>query len=502
MQLISADLTKEVLEIYNEKFQNDLYKITENNIKEVFKNLLLENQKENGLIFSNNVHSGEYYNFKIRIKKNRSLEEKLFRKNLIWNVTPKNEEDNPEDRKKRIEGFLLELDDLIGIKILTQVKRDSEKIYEILKKNIHTLKENKIVFKDFEKQPKPMKNGMEIFNIKGVYDDTYKFELQIKSQIESAWADMDHEMFYKDYDITPVRKSVQNTMNKVGKLLHEVDGLLFSIRNSKSEFQEDEQKMILLKKMNDEYQHFIQSHFKVEFSFDFSKHVNFYNFIATKFKINSQSIDGTKLIEPTLLKINEYEITKNYHCNHRKSYDTLINEIIYLAFNNLQNENQISDLNLKEFIDCYIEYLVTEFVTNYDFKRDMEIIISEILINCKNIDIYLNHSTYIKINEYFSAVYEAMLNKGFDIESEDIREIARILTLNYSLSIFEDELKLEDRHLELIDSKFNGTKTLEEIFNECKTEIAEKDDEIENELNKIHKKVENQLQEWMERDFI
>lgn len=500
MQIVCEEKTREILDIYNDEFRDNLLKIAKEEIKLHLKNVIIANQVQSELVYSNNVHSGTYYDFVIRIKKNRSLEEKFFRKNLIWEIAGMLEGQEPKNRKQLIEEYLLEMDDLIGIKILTQVKNDSEKIYELLNRNLDLLKSNDIEFKDFHKQPKPMKNGMDIYNIKGRYKNKYNFELQIKSQIESAWADMDHEMFYKDYDITPVRKSVQITMNKVGKLLHEVDGLLFSIRNSKLDFQEEEHKIILLRKLNEEYQDFIKELFKVEFSFDFSRHVDFYNYMADSYNCDRNKITKEYVVNPTIIEGELEGISKVYTDFHRKNYDTLVNEIVFLSFKNLQNQNCNQDLNLKEYIDLYIEYLVRHFVKNDDYIIGMSEVIYGILYSCLNVEVYLNHYTYKKISDYFATVYGVLLNKDSDMENDKYRKLLENLTLNFAFANFERELILESETLNLVIDTLGELKRLEDLFREVELEIAGNDVENLSWLKGIHKGFEQKISNLMEVD--
>lgn len=494
------NITREILDIYNQDFRKNLFTIAKEEIKLHLINVIVANQKQYELVYSNNVHSGTYYDFNIRIKKNRSLEEKFFRKNLIWEIAEKLEGQESEERKKIINDFILGMDDLIGIKILTQVKSDSEKIYEILNKNLDVLKMNGIEFKDFHKQPKPMKNGMDIYNIKGRYKNEYNFELQIKSQIESAWADMDHEMFYKDYDITPVRKSVQVTMNKVGKLLHEIDGLLFSIRNSKLDFAVEENKIILLRKLNEEYQSFIQDMFKVEFPFDFSRYVDFYDYMATALKCERNRISIGYVAEPNIIHAETENITKIYADLHRKNYDTLVNEVIFLSFKNMQNQDVSQSLNLKEYIDLYVDYLVNSFVINDDYIEGMTEVIFEILNYCPKVEVYINHNTFKEISEYFSTVYGVLLNKDADMEDEKHKGILRKLTLNFAFSNFGCNLELETDTLELVLDTLAELKQLRALLGEIELEIAGKDTEKLNWLKGIHNNFEHQISNLMEAD--
>lgn len=499
MKVVCEENTKEILDIYNEDFRNNLSNIAKEEIKSYLLKVILANQEESELVYSNNVHSGTYYDFLIRIKKTRSLEEKFFRKNMIWEISEKLEGKETEERKQMIEEFLLEMDDLIGIKILTQVKNDSEKIYEILNKNLANLKTYGIEFKDFHKQPKPMKNGMDIYNIKGRFNNEYNFELQIKSQIESAWADMDHEMFYKDYDITPVRKSVQVTMNKVGKLLHEIDGLLYSIRSSKLDFEEEENKIILLRKLNEEYQRFIQEMFNVEFSFDFSRYVDFYDYMATSFECERNKISKDYIGYPKIIQDGSV-LTKTYAEIHRKNYDTLVNEIVFLSFKNMKNRGVSQELDLVEYINLYVKYLVNCFVKNVDFTEGMEEVIFDILNHCPKVEIYINHNTYKEISEYFATVYGVLLNNDADMEDEKYKQILKELTLNFAFSNFGCNLELEMETLDLVIDTLGEVKELGVLLEEIASDIAGKDTEKLSWLKAIHGNFEKQISDFMEVD--
>lgn len=496
----NKNLTCEILNIYNESFRNKLQTVAKEEIKKYLMNVILDNQERYGLVYSNNVHSGTYYDFIIRIKKNRSLEEKLFRKNLIWEIAEKIEGQEDDKRKQLVEDFLLEMDDLIGIKILTQVKSDSEKIYEMLNRNIDVLERNGIEFNDFNKQPKPMKNGMDIYNIKGRYKNKYNFELQIKSQIESAWADMDHEMFFKDYDITPVRKSVQVTMNKVGKLLHEIDGLLFSIRNSKLDFEEEENKIILLRKLNEEYQSFLKEMFKVEFSFDFSRYVDFYDFMATSYNCDRSKISNEYAAYPEIIIDDGENITKVYADIHRKNYDSLVNEVVFLSFKNMQNQDKSKELDLSEYINIYVDYLVSSFVKNEDYIEGMREVIYEILNYCPKVEVYINHNTYKEISEYFSIVYGVLLNKDADMEDEKFAGLLKKLTLNFAFPNFRCSLELEEETLDLVLDTLLEVKQLSALLEEIESEIAGNDSEKLSWLKAIHENFEQQISNLMEAD--
>ena len=75
-------------------------------------------------------------------------------------------------------------DDIIGIKILTELEDDCKKVISLLKDKYLMLFNDKrklyLDLDDLEKQPIRMRNGLEFYKIKGIYAESFKFELQIK----------------------------------------------------------------------------------------------------------------------------------------------------------------------------------------------------------------------------------------------------------------------------------------------------------------------------------
>lgn len=130
------------------------------------------------------------------------------------------------------------LGDIIGIKIITELKTDCNKVYQLMMNNNPLLEKKHLKFSDIADQPVSMKNGLSIYNIKGMYQNECNFELQIKSKIDSAWGDLDHTLFYKDYKISPIKTTVQVSMNRIGMLLNELEHFLHDIRESDKEYNE------------------------------------------------------------------------------------------------------------------------------------------------------------------------------------------------------------------------------------------------------------------------
>lgn len=493
----NKDLTDEILGVYNSSFKKQLRKLAESEIVTNLSEIIKGQEKRSSLAYSNSVHSGKYYNFIVRIKEENSLEEKLFRKNLIWKVATELEDITSEqDRESIIKSFLFNLDDLIGIKILTQVKYDSKSVYDILKKSTKQLEERGINFYDFARQPKPMKNGMKIYNIKARYNQ-YKFELQIKSQIESAWADMDHEMFYKDYGITPIRKSVQQTMNKVGRLLHEVDDLLYSIRSSEIEFTKGENRITIIRKINDEFQDYIKDKLKTRYNFDFSKYIGFYEYIINKAQCQTTMICKENVIWPEF----NYDTAKDSHNNykeiHRRNYNVLVNEIVFASIKNFCSDSEISTINFEEYLELYTSYIVNNYVQNDDFKEDIQKIVYELLNKCTVTSIYTNHEEYKHLEEYYALVYDEFIN-NLGLTEETHIDVLNLVVLNFSLFIFNCPLKFEEEQIDLLFEIPNGGSQIIRMFRGIE-ENLKNHKKIEM-IKKSHFYFETQISSFMEDD--
>ncbi len=221
----------EITEIYD-TILRDLLRAQADKIIAFLQALLDEKAADYHLKGHNSVYTVPHYAIKSRIKSKDSLKEKMFRKKegmlFINAITTCPDE---EKRYAMVKSDLpLKIGDLIGIKIITEVNEDCDNIYRLLSDSSIELEQHDVVFKDFNIQPKRMKNGLPIYNIKGVFAQKYNFELQIKSELFSAWGDMEHKMFYKDYSIKLDKSSVQASMKHIGLLLREVDNFLFELR--------------------------------------------------------------------------------------------------------------------------------------------------------------------------------------------------------------------------------------------------------------------------------
>lgn len=205
----------------------------------IFDQLLKEHGAEYKLQTQSSVNHVFYFAVKGRIKTKKSFAEKLIRKDLGIEFIKDFGENLKEYNSKRalIVNRIKKLDDIVGIRIVTELKEDTYSVIKLLNDNLEFLKSQNIVLHNISSQPEKMKNGLDIFRIKAEYQDIISFELQVKSKIEEAWGEMDHTIFYKDHSFSPIKPTVQKTMNNISLLLDRIENLLFDLRHSSQEFE-------------------------------------------------------------------------------------------------------------------------------------------------------------------------------------------------------------------------------------------------------------------------
>ena len=140
-----------------------------------------------------------------RVKEEKSLREKIIRNNYYDKFEG--------DSQQLFRG----LSDMIGIRINCLLTREEEEIFNKLKGwcikidgdkdykyciKSQTINPNFLINLDSE-QPEHQKNGKEIYRIDALYKENnteFKVEIQIKSSINSLWGEIDHKLFYKNYE--------------------------------------------------------------------------------------------------------------------------------------------------------------------------------------------------------------------------------------------------------------------------------------------------------------
>jgi ppGpp synthetase/RelA/SpoT-type nucleotidyltranferase len=351
------EIYNQICDFYEKSVFDSLHKSEIDKMIKVFQDLINRNSKEYFLSSQNSVHQSVYAKVTGRVKSKNSFKEKLIRKNLgldlIRNLDINFE--NLNQKKGDIKPYIeRNFDDIVGLRVVCDLGQDCLQVFKLLQEKEDDLEKSGILFNlgEMENQPQIMKNGLHIFRIKGVYESRIAFELQIKSKIEEAWGELDHFILYKDFSYFPTKNIVQKTMNNVGKLLDEIEHLLFDLRSSRSEYNDslEDTKFLdtLEKTIND----------SIVDNFGFSYQIEQ---LASVIKLIIDSEDSNFLDEPRQLKFDFLEFKTAEHSDYlmtrEGSYELQILESIF-AFIWSEKNGELNAANYDQFLTKLKDHLV------------------------------------------------------------------------------------------------------------------------------------------------
>lgn len=150
------------------------------------------------------------YSIESRVKGIATFEEKLDRKNYIYEWTVS---DDTQENQRYIKR---ELTDLIGLRINCHFTDYEKIIFDYFVSTAETQYEAGFTF-NF-KENKIQKNGNIIYKFSGLYKGEYHFEVQIKSLIHNVWGEVEHKTVYKN----PTYDGFYEQKNFISKTLHDV----------------------------------------------------------------------------------------------------------------------------------------------------------------------------------------------------------------------------------------------------------------------------------------
>lgn len=362
MSLLNTDLEKInfILSIYDNERKGELNSTLEL-LKDDFQSIIDEFANSFNLISRSSITQIKHFSIISRVKKTDSLREKFIRNNLINNFQhldfPFNAED-PALVSTTIDR-IREIDDLLGIRILTDLDEDCLNVFSFIKSPEFRKKANaKLIVlnqNDIDNQPKPMQNGLPIFKIKGTFRNIFNFELQIKSKLMNAWGDMEHSIFYKNYSVTPVRDNAQKAMNHVGGLLAEIDRFLLSIRNANKNFNDNFKEISFLSWLDSNYSSRVKASLNdISYKFDGLKEILFSVY---------SNLETTENIVRNNLRSEHFEFLttsptlNNYISLRNNNYDLKIAEAIILSWY-LPPRNKITQNNINVRLQSFLDFVI------------------------------------------------------------------------------------------------------------------------------------------------
>lgn len=464
-----------IVKIYEDDVETELKNICEE-IKNKLKIILEKYSYEHGLILENSVYKDLYlFDISERVKNSESLKHKLISKNLITSIDIKD--------KESIKKSIIEVDDIIGIKILTNLTKDRKSILNLIKAKHDELKNNGIYLSenDIDNMPEKMQNGRDIYKVKGKYNE-YRFELQIKSKIDSAWGDLEHNLFYKDYEFNYIKDNNKKIMNNVGDLLEQVENLLLTVRESKSRFHEDYDFMEVKKSISDKYSKYIEDKFKTKSIFDMHLYriCNIY--------IDMKKLENNILGVGSFKEIREIElIEKHEESNLLKNFNKIKLDNIHLAMVETILLGVMDKKEYEEMVELILKYLlkfnVREARKKLDLQEGDELlpdIYIPIMNKIKELDIedinsrIITDSIFIATYINLQSILEEAVNDEIDEdEQEVIKPIINNIITRYIIdknidSIEEEQFEnifntieyaIEDLAIKITDTKMKKERT-------------------------------------------
>lgn len=472
---------------YKTSYYNHLEKDIIKKIEKQLHIFLLKHAKNTALVYKNSAYYGHYFKIVSRVKKEESMQEKIIRNNDFLLLSDSLGEVNLEYLNKEQDDLLFQYykqtDDLLGVKILGELNVDVERIFEIIKNHQSNLEDYKIyVLSDINLQPTLMKNNLKIYKLRCKYilgDQDYLFELQIKSQFLSAWGDMEHQQFYKNYEITPIKSSVQDIMNNVAHLLTSIEKVLLTVRESDQQYKVRESFDFLLTKLNDCYALTINQKLNRPYTYDFTTlagliyEVLSYKEIETSVfmqRLLDQKIDEDSrniILESSLPEVeNLIELS-------RKSYDL---QVLILIIKDILKSSRNEGYEMKRIVKMYIELITFKYLQN-EKKEDFIEVKTEKKALLKSISNILRLTTEPNVffldkrfliwglfsNNLFDMIFENDL-----IDENEKQGIIEQLSTFFGIYIFGGDLKIIRKEIITIE-EYILVDNLEKFIEQFKT---------------------------------
>lgn len=474
----SIVIYKKLQDVYRESIYDSLEQPA-NKLMGIFQELLDSKAEEYKLKKDNSFYDSKFYYLKKRVKGVDSFYEKLIRKEIGIKLTTKldllSDIDNSVTKKiAEIATDIKLLEDIIGIRIVTELKADCMSVYNLILNSPDFFQRKSIKFSNLSVQPEKMLNGLEIYRIKGVLEGLYGFELQIKSKINETWGDLDHVLFYKDYSSSPIKDTVQITMNNVGSLLDEIEKLLYDLRESRGNYDDNASRLQIQKGLEDELSALLFETY--EAPYNIRDHSSLLYYFRSELAIGDQKL--TKLTFDHL----ELSPTKQINIKYikiRNSSLALTNlESIYINWVILKGEsvsNDTIDLLLTTFIEGLNHIISTEIdIEDFPFEEYM----TNLITYCCSSDIFLNpikHTDAIKIFNRISGILSDMEECGTD----------KIKNVSFLFSIYF----FNGNYLEYIGENSEEESDFNHYLIQIKDQISESPNPLDIKINQMSNQI-------------
>lgn len=190
-----------------------------------------------------------------RIKTRDSLKEKILRNNLY--------------RESPAERIVFEMHDIIGVKIECRFFKDEAYIYKKIRE-VFCVNVGGGMFSPTDKkavrlkldtpQPEHQKNGYDIYRIDGnvtYAGETYNFELQIKSLVNSFWSEIEHKLIYKNNRLNQfdnlMKEMLDYTHESLSGIDHQLNLIFDRVSGNTISNQQEQLKSMIAHGLNEMY---------------------------------------------------------------------------------------------------------------------------------------------------------------------------------------------------------------------------------------------------------
>lgn len=190
-----------------------------------------------------------------RIKTRDSLKEKILRNNLY--------------REAPAERIVFEMHDIIGVKIECRFFKDEAYIYQKICETFCvdmgdgmfcTADKKAVKLKLDAPQPEKQKNGYNIYRLDGnvtYAGENYKFELQIKSLVNSFWSEIEHKLIYKNNRLNQfdnlMKEMLDSTHESLSGIDHQLSLIFDRVSGNTISNQQEQLKSMIAMGLNEMY---------------------------------------------------------------------------------------------------------------------------------------------------------------------------------------------------------------------------------------------------------
>lgn len=204
-----------------------------------------------------------------RVKSQASLKEKIIRNKLYTQF--------------KAEELVFGMHDIIGLRIECRFLKDEGMLYDKLCEvfshddgdgffSVENGKNVRLFLSAL--QPEKQKNGHEIYRIDGEVKSggkLFRFELQIKSLVNSFWSEIEHKIIYKNKRVLAIDDFISSMLNSINDNLTGIDHQLHTIfKRSMDQSMTERQKQLenmLVSFLNDLFSRIVEKRTGIQLSF-------------------------------------------------------------------------------------------------------------------------------------------------------------------------------------------------------------------------------------------